>query len=171
MIIIDERINKTVKNRITISNDNPSPKTYASYVLLKQSLFDISEPPYMIWLNVREKFLTKKLKEEGELVCEFCGKRHMEIGYTKPSELDRNNYNDNQATIDHLLAKSNYPHFEFEEFNFAISCKKCNSKKSNLSLEEWIEKNPQSDWYSFFDKHQEVLKYVPSLNKYQLELC
>jgi len=114
-------------------------------------------------------YLERKIEKQGDLVCEFCGKEHLEIGQILPSKLRLNNKNKNLATIDHLLAKSKYPLLEYKEYNFAVSCKVCNRNKGDLLLEEWIELNPQIDWYSFFENHQEILEYVPSLNKYQLE--
>jgi len=165
IITIKKKVSKIIKHNINIFNENPNSKTYASYVLLKRHLADLEEPPYMEWLRIRHSFLEK----QEELVCEFCGKPHLEIGEIEISKLPLNNMNQNQATIDHLLAKSKYPQFKFSEFNFIISCKKCNNKKGNLLLEEWVEQNPQIDWYSFFEKHQEILKYVPKLNKYQLK--
>lgn len=168
MIRIEEQYtnNRRKNHVITIYNDNPSPKSYASYILLTQELYNREEPDYMEWINFRQSFLENKLKETGNLVCEFCGKSHLEIGHSERNKLKYNNKNKNLATIDHLLAKSKYPQFSMSKWNMAVSCRECNKEKGDLLMEEWIEKKPQIDWYSFFENHQEVVKQVPSLQKY-----
>jgi 5-methylcytosine-specific restriction endonuclease McrA len=120
----------------------PNSKSYAAAVLLKNDLM-IQDVDYIekednlnIWLEFREVYLNKILQKDGDLVCVYCGKPHLEVGGRTPKDLILNNKNPNLATIDHIHALSDGG-AKYDEKNMCVACKKCNRKKGNKPVEEF----------------------------------
>lgn len=129
---------RTSQNHFIYFDENPHPQSWASRLLLKNELMyqdeDFILDDLATWLEFREQYLTKELKKNGDLVCKYCGKKHLEIGGRTPKDLSINNKNKNLATIDHIVALSNGGE-KYSEANMCVCCKKCNSKKGNKSAD------------------------------------
>lgn len=91
----------------------------------------------MGYLKIRDKFLNDKLKENGDLVCHYCGKKHLEIGFLDMQFIDFNNKNSNLATIDHKIPVSKGCRKK-DITNWLVSCKVCNTLKGKMDYEEFI---------------------------------
>ena len=128
---------------------NASIKSRAAYVLLRNKLH-LQDEDYINrlgglwkWLDVREVFLTRRQKENsGNLVCDYCGKEHLEIGGKKPEDLSKNNKNSQLATVDHIHPLVNDGE-KYNEENMCVSCKKCNRTKGEKSLEDYLNSLPK----------------------------
>lgn len=105
--------------------DIPDPRSYASAILLRNYYGTLDKEKserydWRRWVVYRYRYLRRIKKERGELVCEYCGKRHLHIEQRKS--------NSHLATIDHIkpiAAGGN----RYDEENFAVVCFKCNQKK------------------------------------------
>lgn len=95
------------------------------------------------------KFLKDKLKENGKLSCEYCGKEDLVIyDFSIPSAIDvlenpnmRFNTKFNPvdgATCDHKIPQSKGGN-KFDYSNLSVSCYRCNRKKGNMNYEDWID--------------------------------
>ena len=141
-------ITKTTKSGSTKINNivfegSPYEKSLASYIFLKEELLfqdvDFLNDELKIWLEFREAYLNKILKKEGDLVCAYCGKKHLEIGGKNPQDLPINNKNPKLATIDHIVPLTeNGP--KYDEENLCVACKKCNTRKGSKSAVHFKEK-------------------------------
>lgn len=132
---------KTIQQHIIFSNNSPHPKSLAALMLLNNSLF-IQDETFMnddlaSWLKFRENYLKQQLQENGDLICKYCGKPHLEIGGRTPKDLIQNNKNPNLATIDHIvpLAENGEKH---NPENLCVACKKCNKNKGTKSAEQFM---------------------------------
>jgi hypothetical protein len=139
---------KTSKSGTTTQNDfifpveDPHPHSLAAALLLR-NFFRLQDVDYLedtrsleVWLEFREIYLKKILERDGDLVCKYCGKIHLEVGGRTPEDLKRNNKNPNLATIDHIQALANGGE-RFNEKNLAVACKKCNKDKGTKSVEDF----------------------------------
>lgn len=129
---------RTVHNHFIFESDNPHPQSWAARLLLKNEL-RIQDVDYLadelwVWLEFRENYLKEVLAKEGDLVCKYCGKPHLEIGGRTPEDLEINNKNPNLATVDHIIALDNGGE-KYDKNNLCVACKKCNGKKGTKSIE------------------------------------
>lgn len=122
--------------------ETPHPKSWAARLLLKNELrfqdVDYLADELWVWLEFREKYLKKILAEKGELICTYCGKRHLEIGGRTPEDLEKNNKNPKLATVDHIIALDSGGE-KYNEKNMCVSCRKCNGKKGTKPVEVFKE--------------------------------
>lgn len=93
------------------------------------------------YLDKRFIFLLRIKNITGDLVCEYCGKKHLEIGYKNIDLAYLNNKNKNLATIDHIIPRSNKKIDYLDTTNWCVSCESCNKKKSSKTVEEFKNKN------------------------------
>lgn len=125
-----------------IYNENVSIKSQSSLILLNnylrerdedyiRSLWELQE-----YLNRRFIYLLKIKKSKGDLVCHYCGKNHLEIGFRSVVLSNQNNKNPKLATIDHVIPVSKGIDI-LDETNWVVSCKKCNNKKGSKDYEEF----------------------------------
>lgn len=130
------------QNHIIFTEENPHPNSLAASILLKNDLMIQDEKLLELctWLKFREEYLNKILKQKGDLVCKYCGKQHLEIGGRELKDFHGNNKNKNLATIDHINPLSNDGK-KYDETNMCVDCKKCNGKKGNKNIDEFINKN------------------------------
>jgi hypothetical protein len=102
----------------------------------------------LIMLN-NLRFLKEKLKERGELYCEYCNKGPLVIYDIAPSDINIESLSNTNilinkkfdqkdgATCDHKIPKSKGgDKFNFE--NLAVCCHRCNKRKGNMSWENWL---------------------------------
>ena len=74
------------------------------------------------WTRFRLAYLKKIKRENGELVCEYCGKRNL--------HLKRSHGLDSLATIDHVKSlKRGGGRYDVK--NMAVVCHKCNNDKGS----------------------------------------
>lgn len=146
MIIIMHKISRTARTfqaHIIMEDLEPNPKSLAAGILLREEL-RVQDQDYIdridsldTWLEFREQYLKKILEAEGTLTCKYCGHTNLEIGGRSPKDLIQNNKNKNLATIDHILALANGGE-KYDEKNMCVSCKKCNRKKSDKPVGNFI---------------------------------
>jgi 5-methylcytosine-specific restriction endonuclease McrA len=115
-----------------------NPKTYASYVLLKNfywendadNLKSIANRLRIIGFSRR--YLTNIQKKEGSVTCTYCKKPDLVIeleGMKVPQNI--------KATIDHIIPISEGGPV-FDESNITPCCGKCNGRKGSLSVEVFL---------------------------------
>ncbi len=133
----------TTQNHYVFTTENPHPKSLAAKVLLRNELMlldeDFLKDGLAQWLEFREEYLKEVLAKEGDLVCKYCGKPHLEIGGRTPKDLILNNKNPNLATVDHIQALANDGD-KYKKANLCVACKKCNWKKGHMPVDAFIEK-------------------------------
>lgn len=124
------------KNNIIILEDNPCVSSRASYELLKEYYYNLDEDYFddyqelQKWLEFREEFLIEQKEINGDLVCKYCGKPHLEIGGRSRKDMSLNNKNPNLATVDHVFPLSKGGP-KYDKSNLVVSCKKCNQNKAD----------------------------------------
>lgn len=136
-------------NHIIFDETNASIKSRAAYILLFEKLhaqdedFLAKTDSLWVWLDAREVYLKKRQdKNNGNLVCDYCGREHLDIGGKRPEDLIKNNKNSNLATIDHIHPLADEGE-KFNEDNMCVSCKTCNKKKGKTSLEDFLASLPK----------------------------
>jgi 5-methylcytosine-specific restriction endonuclease McrA len=148
----------------TIYSDEPCIKSRASYELLvnylKQNDEDYINKTVKLknYLIQRAKFLFKeKIKNNGNLVCSYCGKNHLIIGYLDLSKININNYKFKKlATIDHIIPVSSELINPLDETNWTVSCIRCNKLKGNGTVDDLMKKiKPKTKYQRTFN----YLKY------------
>ena len=140
-------ISRTSSSGVTSQNDfifpgEPHSHSLAAGLLLRNEL-RFQDVDYLedtrdldTWLEFREIYLKKKLQLDGDLVCAYCGKPHLEIGGRTPQDLIKNNKNPNLATIDHIQPLSDGGE-RYNEKNLTVACKKCNKDKGSKSVDDF----------------------------------
>lgn len=128
-----------------ISTDEPNVKSLASLLLLNDyySKLDVDyvEKTQELdkYLGLRHEFLFKHFMEHGNLICHYCGKSHLEIGFREIENAHLNSKNKNLATIDHKIPRSKCGNI-LDTDNWLVSCVSCNKKKRDLEYDEFIKK-------------------------------
>ncbi len=112
----------------------PHIQSRAAYVKLCRYLRkrDVTEN-FALNLGFRKKFLTQRLQEQGELVCEYCGKRPLILN---PEGVSGNVRKLMLATLDHIRAKSQGGSWYLSQ-NIKVACPQCNQKKDSLNILEF----------------------------------
>lgn len=117
-----------------------TPTTYASYVLLKNYYWEHDKDNLdsianrMRMIGFSRKYLTHIKETTGDLCCAYCPKTNLIIemeGMKVPNKI--------KATIDHILATSKGGDL-FNYDNLTVACGTCNSKKSDMPVEEFVKK-------------------------------
>ena len=107
--------------RHIVLTENPHIKSMAALVLLTREL----RPKELEkWLKFRDEYLTEILKEFGDLVCKYCGKRNLLKDTTSRHKL---------ATIDHIIPLSKGGP-RYDKDNLAVACSSCNQKKADKDI-------------------------------------
>lgn len=137
------RTGATKQNHIII-DENVNIKSLAALVLLNEDLKyqdeDYIEKTSELqnYLNKRYYYLSTILCNNGDLVCKYCGKHHLEVGHRLLRYSILDSKNDKLATIDHIVPKSAHLIDPMDENNWCVSCKNCNKEKGSKSVEEFI---------------------------------
>ena len=133
-IIINKKEKKKIIQQV-IFEAEPNIKSRAAYLLLKEKYTDESDfdekEKLEEYLDFRNNFLDKKLKEDGKLICAYCHRDDLEKGGRHSHS--QNNKNKKLATIDHVIPVSKGGE-KLDENNCVVSCKSCNNRKGD-SLE------------------------------------
>ena len=156
MIKIVNNITGTGKTKtVHLINDNPSNKSLASLILLNNFYYELeNEEPIeysyknrkkffsnnaslQIYFNFKKNFLENILSSKKDLVCKYCGKTHLQIGYTTLKDSHLNDKIKNLATIDHVVPLSTGGEL-LDENNCVVACKQCNRKKGSKSKKEFL---------------------------------
>ena len=117
-----------------------TPKTYASYLLLTDSLRMQDEDflnkfgEKMKRIQFSRDLLTNKKEEFGKLTCEYCNATDLiiELEGMKVSPVV-------MATIDHVIPISKGGAI-YDVKNLVVACGDCNHRKSNKDLETFLYK-------------------------------
>lgn len=114
-------IPKSIRNQ-KIWGKPTTPYSRSAYILLVKKYFYLTKPEWEEWLDFREEYLSHVLKEKGELVCTYCGKRNL--------KKDAPDYDKMLATIDHIipLAKGG---LKYDLKNLTVACSPCNNNKKD----------------------------------------
>lgn len=132
----------TKQFHIVVDENNVDIQSYAALVLLNEDLKSQEEDEtseVQIYLNKRYNYLSNILLENGDLVCEYCGKKHLDIGHRLMRDSYLDNKNKNLATIDHKVARALKLIDPLDETNWCVACKRCNLKKGTKTVEEFVE--------------------------------
>ena len=135
----------TIQQHIVFVDQDPHPNSLASLVLLNYDFriqdvdFLKQEDDLAFWLEFREIYLLEQLNLHGDLVCTYCGKKHLEIGGKTNVDLILNNKNPRLATIDHIVALANGGE-KYNKKNLCVACKRCNGKKGTKHVETFKNK-------------------------------
>ena len=133
----------TSVNDIIYNDETPNIKSLASLVLLNDyyhylDVDYVDERKELIkYLRLRQKFLKRVLNKKRVLVCHYCGKSHLDIGYEDMKLAYLNNTNKNLATIDHKIPRKICDN-PLDTKNWLVSCKKCNREKGDMNYDEYI---------------------------------
>jgi 5-methylcytosine-specific restriction endonuclease McrA len=123
----------------------PHIKSYTSYVLLRNYLLlkdvDYIENENRKRVEFSRQYLRKQLKINGCLTCKYCGKTNLII-----EEEDMKVPRRKMATTDHVVPVSKGGAV-YDEKNVVVACYHCNSKKSNLDLEDFLKKYGLLQYY------------------------
>lgn len=124
--IKDYTDDKLVQVHLIVNVEFQSAKTLAAAVLLRNyySKLDTQKANkrnWKKWVMFRKEYLLKKKRENGQLVCEYCGKTGLHID-NRPGKKIR------LATIDHIRPISMGADM-YDERNMAVACFPCNQKK------------------------------------------
>lgn len=116
----------------------PHIKSYASLVLLTDYYF-VRDVEYQLqqgeqWDRIRfsREFLKSELKKHGVLTCHYCSKSNLII-----EDENMRVPNNIKATIDHVIPISKGGAV-LDVKNVVVACHKCNCKKGNMSLDEFL---------------------------------
>jgi hypothetical protein len=106
---------------------DPHPKSLAALVLLTKKLSP-RETGYKEWLRYRKWYIREHLRKHKTLMCHYCG-----VGPLKK----QSDFDHDLATLDHVhpLSKGGS---KFLSANIVIACYRCNSRKRDKSVEEFI---------------------------------
>ena len=132
-VIVIEKTSSTNSTKWvhTIYNDNPSPTTYASFILLRDQFRKLdadyieAKGERMKRIEFSRQYLTRRKKELGSLTCEYCNKPNLVIEYEGmkvPSKV--------KATCDHVVPISGGGAI-YDEGNIKIACEPCNRRKGD----------------------------------------
>ena len=128
-------------NNILVSE--PHIKSLASLVSINKYYHELEKEEFLgIYLKKRRKFLfTKKGLNDGNLVCEYCGKEHLDVGLndvTSKKNRSINSWNKNLATIDNFFPVNGHNKLFWNTDNWVVACKKCNNKKADKDPFKWM---------------------------------
>lgn len=115
---------KQAEMRHVVRVDTPHIGSLAARVLLTRKL-RVEE--LSSWFEFRNSFLSRILKEQGDLRCRYCGRGGlvMDVPDDAPkSELKQ------LATIDHVVPRSKGG-AERDESNLVVACFPCNQRKAD----------------------------------------
>ena len=155
---------------ITSNGSDPSIKSYASLLLLQNELRNSDQDDVKNYWKTRilfsRTFLHKILDKEKDLVCTYCGKRHLVI-----EEENMFVKNHLKATIDHVLPISKGGSV-YDTDNVVVACGTCNSRKDNMTLGKFLDKfktiKPNMKILQpFLDKENRKINTLATLNPVQ----
>jgi 5-methylcytosine-specific restriction endonuclease McrA len=115
-----------------------NPKSRAAYVMMKEDYrqrdadFIAKHAEILERIQFSRDYLTKKKEELGSLSCSYCPADNLIIEYEGMVVP-----NNRKATIDHVLAVSKGGGM-YDLNNIVIACGKCNTKKSDKPVEEFL---------------------------------
>jgi 5-methylcytosine-specific restriction endonuclease McrA len=105
----------------------PHPQSLAALVLLTKKLAP-RELDYTVWLRYRKWFLKQHMKKHGKLFCFYCAAGPLKKQSVRDKDL---------ATLDHVKPLSKGGD-RFSSSNLVVACYRCNSRKKDKSIEEFI---------------------------------
>jgi 5-methylcytosine-specific restriction endonuclease McrA len=107
--------------------NEPHVHSLAALVLLTKKLSS-SPITYKVWLRYRKWFIREQLKKYKVLTCFYCNKGPLKA---------QSDFTDNLATLDHVKPLSKGGE-RFHSSNLVIACHRCNSRKRDKDVEEFL---------------------------------
>lgn len=138
----------------------PHIQSYAALRLLQAYYHvrdkDYLEDNFMTRINFSRNYLTEQLKIHGDLVCNYCGKKHLQIelaGMNVPKSI--------KATIDHVIPISKGGGI-YDVNNLVIACFRCNMNKGNMMPDEFAQKlaRAKEHWQIRKEKREKKAKQL-----------
>ena len=136
----------TTKFNHVIYNEDVSSQSLSALILLNDYLRENDEDflrelqELQEYLNKRYVFLLKVKRKNGDLICHYCGKPHLEVGYRSLRMCNLNNKNPKLATVDHVEPVSSGIN-KLDQSNWVVACRKCNGRKGSKSYDEFKKNN------------------------------
>lgn len=157
---------RTKEIEIVYFDENLSSKSRAAYILLKDEL-RFQDVDYIETLSFRSEeiefsrnYLTKEKELNGDLVCSYCGRPHLEIEYEGMLIPERK-----KATVDHIVPVSKGGD-KFSPKNIRVACSPCNTKKGdkdvNIFLDILIKQLKREADMLFSDELLEIGRSIPT---------
>ena len=145
---------------VIMSRGTFNSKSYAAYIMLKNYYYSMDTNKsdlnnWQKWIIFRRKYLRKVRLEKGDLVCEYCGKKHLKV---------ISNNHKNVATIDHVKPLSDGVD-RYDTRNFAISCTKCNQEKGSQDYTMLLMKRRNYIKYLLLTLITKVCTFLKSLSR------
>lgn len=129
-------------NMIHLVFCSPHVRSYASLVLLNEQYARMDterseKNNWKKWVIFRYRYLKQIKERDGELVCEYCGKRDLHISMKKTGG------NSKLATLDHIKPLS-HDGDRYNPKNLAVACLKCNQEKGprDFTMRIMMKRNP-----------------------------
>lgn len=131
----------TTENHIIYCENNVNIKSYAALILLNEQLRheDVDykkEVRIQVYLNKRYKYLWRILIKKKDLVCHYCGRKHLYIGHRLLKYAGIDSKRNDLATIDHVIPRSSGID-PMDETNWVVACRKCNGQKGAMDYKEF----------------------------------
>lgn len=124
--------NKVIRHKIYVKE--PNSKSYASYLLLKDSYnyYEFETSYVGTRIEFSRKILSDWKNKLGTLTCIYCETKNLEIQYDKFTIDSRK-----KATLDHIIPIGNGGDI-FDVNNVICACEKCNNNKKDLPLDIFL---------------------------------
>lgn len=139
-LLKNQKSRKTKFDWHKIFMPRPHPNSLASYILLKKEYEEkdssilFKKRSWRFWLTFRNRFL-KRLQKQQNLICHYCKSSPLVRNNQAPYSIKENK----KATIDHVIPVSKGGK-EFLIENLVVCCARCNRKKADLDLNDFIKK-------------------------------
>lgn len=146
----------TRETHMIFDDENPDITSQSSLILLND-YYKNKDVDYlsknlelMRYLKLRDVFLKEEKAKTGDLVCHYCGKKHLKVGYLSIGLAELNQRNPKLATIDHKVKRADCGDI-LDTKNWLVACRTCNHAKSDKTYEEFIEERKRKK-NQFFNK-------------------
>jgi hypothetical protein len=133
----------TKETHSIFDDENPDITSYSNLILLndyykhKDVDYITKNLELMRYLKLRDIFLKEEKSKTGDLVCHYCGKKHLKIGYISIGLAELNKKNPKLATIDHKIKRADCGDI-LDTNNWLVACQTCNGWKSDKTYDEFI---------------------------------
>lgn len=123
---------KKIVKFVRVFVEDPHPSSGAAAVLLRRQLKDQdSSLNWRNWCKYRDEVVRSVIAAKIDLTCEYCGRANLIPFVDKACE--------NMLTLDHFVPHSRSRNNQIS--NLVLSCRKCNSTKSDRLPTEDERKN------------------------------
>lgn len=156
-----EYVGGTYNTKVTahVMFGEPHRSSYAALVLLNEKFSNMDKNRndkynWRKWTIFRQKYLKYLEKKNGELVCEYCGKRHLKI-HGDQKEI---------ATIDHVKPLCMGGE-RYDIKNMAVTCYKCNQAKGHEDYTMRVMRSRNFIKYIYVSLKNAICTFLSSLSR------